>query len=109
MAHDQEFVNFVFDQLQEIGEFETKNVFGSLALVQQGEIFGKIKYDKFWLKVDESSQADFEKLGMEQYAIGKDKSKKLPFFETPIDVLENRDKLKDWATKAIEIALKKID
>ena len=39
--------NFVFDQLQDIGEFDTKNVFGSLALIQQGEIFGKIKYDKF--------------------------------------------------------------
>lgn len=107
MAHNEEFVNFVFDQLQDIGEFDTKNVFGSLALVQQGEIFGKIKYDKFWLKVDDSNQADFEKLGMVQYAIGKNNSKKLPFFETPIDVLENKDKLKDWVNKSIEIAIKK--
>jgi hypothetical protein len=32
--------NFVFDQLQNIGEFDTKNVFGLLVLIQQGEIFG---------------------------------------------------------------------
>ena len=98
--------NFVFDQLQDIGEFDTKNVFGSLALIQQGEIFGKIKYDKFWLKVDDSNIADFEKLGMSQYTFGKDNSKKLNFYSTPIEVLEDRDKLKDWARKSIKVALK---
>ena len=107
MAINEEFKNFVFDQLQDIGEFDTKNVFGSLVLIQQGEIFGKIKYDKLWLKVDDSNKADFEKLGMSQYTFGKDNSKKLNFYSTPIEVLEDRDKLKDWVNKAIEVAMKK--
>ena len=44
---------------------------------------------------------------MSQYTFGKDNSRKLNFYATPIDVLEDRDKLKDWVNKAIEVAMKK--
>jgi len=33
---------------------------------------------------------------MKQYTYGKDKSRKLNFYETPIGIVEDRDKLKDW-------------
>ena len=103
MAINEEFKNVVFDQLQGISEFDTKNVFGSVALLHQGEIFGKIKYENFWLKVDDSNKGDFEKLGMSQYTFGKDNSRKLNFYATPIDVLEDRG----LVNKAIEVAMKK--
>lgn len=107
MALNEEFTNFVLDQLQGIGEFETKRMFGGLALLHQGSAFAKIKHDKVWLKVDERNLADFEKHGMNQYAYGKDNSRKLNFYETPIEIIEDRDKLKDWVQKSIEIAVKK--
>ena len=46
-------------------------------------------------------------VGPTQYTFGKDNSRKLNFYATPIDVLEDRDKLKDWVNKAIEVAMKK--
>src|SRR5210317_1692839 len=106
MALNEEFKNFVLDQLQGIGEFETKRMFGGLALLTHGSAFGKIKHDKLWIKVDNTNIADFERLGMNQYSYGKDNSRKLNFYETPIDVIEDRDKLKGWVEKSIEIALK---
>ena len=106
MALSEEFKNFVLDQLQGVGEFETKRMFGGLALLIRGSAFGKIKHDKVWLKVDNSNVADFEKFGMSQYTYGKDNSRKLNFYETPIDVIEDRDKLQEWVKKSIEIALK---
>jgi DNA transformation protein len=107
MALNEEFKNFVLDQLQGIGEFETKHMFGGLALLYQGSAFAKIKHDKVWLKVDDSNLADFEKFEMSQYTYGKDNSRKLNFYETPIEIIEDRDKLKDWIQKSIEIAAKK--
>jgi len=107
MALNEEFKNFVLDQLQGIGEFETKRMFGGLALLYQGSAFAKIKHDKVWLKVDDSNLADFEKFEMSQYTYGKDNSRKLNFYETPIEIIEDRDKLKDWVQKSIEIAAKK--
>jgi len=107
MALNEEFKNFVLDQLQGIGEFETKRMFGGLALLQQGSAFAKIKHDKVWLKVDASNLKDFKEQGMKQYTYGKDNSRKLNFYETPIEIIEDRDKLKDWVKKSIEVAMKK--
>ena len=107
MALHEEFKNFVLDQLQGIGEFETKRMFGGLALLHQGSAFAKIKHDKVWLKVDASNLKDFKEQGMKQYTYGKDNSRKLNFYETPIEIIEDRDKLKDWVKKSIEIAMKR--
>jgi DNA transformation protein len=107
MALNEEFKNFVLDQLQGIGEFETKRMFGGLALLHQGSAFAKIKHDKVWLKVDESNLLDFKEQGMPQYTYGKDNSRKLNFYETPIEIIEDRDKLKDWVKKSIKVAMNK--
>ena len=107
MALNDEFKNFVLDQLQEIGEFETKRMFGGLALLSHGSAFAKIKHEKVWLKVDESNLADFQEQGMTQYTYGKDNSRKLNFYETPIEIIEDRDKLKDWVKKSIKVAVNK--
>ena len=106
MALNEEFKNFVLDQLQGLGEFEAKRMFGGLALLSHGSAFAKIKHDKVWLKVDKSNIVDFAKHGMQQYTYGKDNSRKLNFYETPIDIIEDRDKLQEWVKKSIEIALK---
>ncbi|MEM7105270.1 MAG: TfoX/Sxy family protein [Bacteroidota bacterium] len=107
MALNEEFKNFVLDQLQGIGKFETKRMFGGLALLRLGSAFAKITHDKVWLKVDESNLANFQRHGMNQYTYGKDNSRKLNFYETPIEIIEDRDQLKDWVQKSIEIAIKK--
>jgi len=107
MALNEEFKNFVLDQLQGIGEFETKRMFGGLALLHQGSAFAKIKHDKVWLKVDESNLSDFKEKGMAQYTYGKDNSRKLNFYETPIEIIEDRDKLKDWVKKSIKVVMNK--
>ena len=107
MALNEEFKNFILDQLQGIGEFETKRMFGGLALLHQGSAFAKIKHDKVWLKVDESNLSDFEEYGMNQYTYGKDNSRKLNFYETPIEIVEDRDKLKEWILNSIKVTLSK--
>ena len=97
----------MLDQLQGLDNFETKKMFGGIALLHQGSAFAKIKHDKVWLKADSSNLAYFESLGMNQYTYGKDNSRKLNFYETPIEIIEDRDKLKEWTQRSIEVALKK--
>ncbi len=106
MAVNEEFKNFILDQLQGLGEYEMKNMFGGTALLKNGTAFAKIKHDKVWLKVDDSNVESFTNRGMQQYTYGKDNSRKLNFYETPIEVIEDSDKLVEWAEKSIEIARK---
>jgi len=105
MALNASFRDFVLDQLSGLGEFETKNMFGGVALLHRGSAFAKIKYDKVWLKVDDSNREDFAKLGMQQYTNGKDNSRKLNFFEAPMEVVEDRDQFVRWARRSMGVAL----
>ena len=104
MAIDAKFRDFVLDQLKPLGQFETKNMFGGTAVFRDGAAFAKIKHGTHWLKVDESNINDFIGKGMVQYTHGKDNSRKLNFYETPPEVLEDADVLIEWATKACEAA-----
>jgi DNA transformation protein and related proteins len=104
MAVDTEFKNFVLDQLSGMGEFETKNMFGGTAVLRNGAAFAKIKHGSLWLKVDDGNINDFIEKGMVQYTYGKDNSRKLNFYETPADVLEDTVTLIQWASKACEAA-----
>ena len=105
MALNVEFVKFVLDQLSGLGELESKKMFGGIALMHQGFAYAKIKHDKLWLKVDEHSKTEFENLGMQQYSYGKDGSRKLNFYETPVSLLEDRDQLQEWVKRSMTIAI----
>ena len=104
MALTESFKDFVLDQLMGLGEYESKRMFGGVALLSQGSAFAKIKHDKLWLKVDDSNRADFESRDMPQYTYGKDNSRRLNFYETPVEVLEDSDQLLAWSRKSIEVA-----
>lgn len=104
MAADTDFRDYVLDQLRNLGEFETKSMFGGTAVLKNGVAFAKIKHGSLWLKADENNVGDFLEQGMSQYAYGKDGSRKLNFYETPGEVLENSEALTNWANKAFEAA-----
>ncbi len=106
MPRDAEFRDYVLDQLGAMGEFETKNMFGGTAILRNGAAFAKIKHGSLWLKVDDGNIGDFIEKGMPQYAYGKDNSRKLNFYETPADVLEEPETLIQWAAKACEAAIR---
>jgi len=104
MSVDTEFKDYILDHLSSLGTFETKNMFGGTALMRDGTAFAKIKHGTLWLKVGDANINDFSKRGMAQYTYGKDNSRKLNFYETPADVLDDADMLTQWATKACEAA-----
>jgi len=106
MSVNTEFRDYVLDQLSGIGVFETKNMFGGTAVLRNGVAFAKIKHGSLWLKVDDGNINDFIEKGMVQYTYGKDNSRKLNFYETPSEVMEDSEMLIQWATKACEAAIR---
>ncbi|MEO9802669.1 MAG: TfoX/Sxy family protein [Reichenbachiella sp.] len=104
MALNEGFRDFVLDQLHGLGQFETRKMFGGVALLYNGSAFAKIKHDKVWLKVDERNKNGFKEAGMMQYTYGKDNSRTLNFYETPLEIIEDRGKFIEWAEESIKIA-----
>ncbi|MCA9507052.1 MAG: TfoX/Sxy family protein [Leptospiraceae bacterium] len=105
MGSNNEFRDFVLDQLSGMGGFETKNMFGGTAVLKDGVAFAKIKQGTLWLKVNDKNIENFTKMGMKQYTYGNDNQRKLNFYEAPAEVLENADQLVEWASRSFKAAV----
>ncbi len=105
MAVKEELLNYITDQLSAFGQVDVKKMFGGIGLFHQGLMFGKIGGDTFRLKVDEHNKKDFEDRGMKPYFSEK-KKKGMPYWEVPVEVLEDKKELAKWAKKSYEAAVR---
>jgi DNA transformation protein and related proteins len=103
MPVSEEYLNYVSDQLSKVGEIETKRMFGGVGFFKDGHMFGKIGDDTFRLKVDSSNQQQYEERGMKPF-YSESKKKGMPYWEVPQEILEDRDKLAEWALQSLSIA-----
>ncbi len=107
MAYNQKDLAFIEEQLKGFGDFYSKKMFGGVGFFREGLMFGMIGGGAFRLKADQVNQADFEAKGMEPLYHRKDHSKKpMPYWEVPVEVLEDKEALIHWANKAYEAALR---
>ena len=105
MAINQSQLDFIFDQLDGIGEFTHKRMFGGVGFFKDGIMFALLGNNIFNLRVDETNIEDFEAYGMKRFLATEEK-KGLPYYEVPVDILEDKDRLTGWALKAFEVAVR---
>lgn len=103
MAVDENYVQFVVDQLGGVGDLLRKKMFGGVGFYVDGIMFGLIGNDRFYLKADDTNVKDYEAAGMKAF-MSERKGKGMPYYEVPADVLENAAELKKWAVKSLQVA-----
>ncbi len=105
MAVSESTTTFIKDQLSDFADVEMKKMFGGIGIFLEGIMFGMITAkEEFMMRVGEENQRDYEAKGSKPFHHEK-KGKGMPYWEVPIDVLEDRSELKAWATKSYEIAV----
>ncbi len=104
MPVSEDYLNFVIDQLSEVGEFTQKRMFGGVGFFHEARMFGAIMDDIFRLKVNDGNREDFTSRGMGPHKHGRGT---MPYYEVPVDVLENKTELAKWSKKAIILSKKK--
>ena len=107
MSVSDEYLTYVIDQLEELGPVRYKRMFGGAGLYFEDLFFGIVADDVLYFKVDDSNRADYEAAGMEPFKPFGDKDIVMQYYEVPIDVLENKSTLRDWAEKAVRVAERK--
>ena len=105
MAYSEDYLNFIIDQLSGFGDFEHKKMFGGVGFFKEGKMFAGIMYGDFCLKVGDSNRKDFEDRGIQRFR-SDSKKKGMPYYQVPVDILEDKTALKEWADKAVGEALK---
>ncbi len=107
MSVGESYKEYVVDQLGKLGFVTVKKMFGGAGLYYDGLIFGLLADDVLYFKVDDSNKLDFERAGMEQFQPFHDKPMVMPYYEVPVDILENSELLVEWARKALLVSRNK--
>ena len=107
MTVTQEYIEFILNQLDSVDKkITTKKMFGAIGLNINGIYFACIFDDVLYLKVDDSNREDYIQWGMNpfRYPYAKKKPLILQYYQVPVEILEDRKRLYEWATKSIKIA-----
>lgn len=103
MAVSPDFLNYVLEQLHPMGGITHKRMFGGVGISRHQLFFGLIADDTLYLKVDDANRDAFATAGSEPFKpFGGDKA--MSYWSTPLEALEDRDALAEWAGKGIEAA-----
>jgi DNA transformation protein and related proteins len=98
---------FVLDQLSAAGTVTAQSMFGGVGLYCQGLFFALIDDDTLYLKVDDATRPEFERLGSQPFRPFGEDSHTMQYYELPADLLEDREAVRPWVDRALAAARRK--
>src|SRR3954452_25051323 len=106
MPVSEGFTAFVLERLDGVGPIATKPMFGAVALYAGELFFGLIAGDVLYLKVDDATRAARERAGARPFVPypSRPGTRSTKHFSVPAAILEDNDRLMEWARESIEIA-----
>jgi DNA transformation protein len=102
---DDSFKDFVLDQLEQLGDLDCRPMFGGYGLYLDEIFFGIIFQDRLYLKTNVRSAVSYRKLGMKPFQPNR-KQRLKKYYEVPVDIIEDFDRLTIWAKEALTVAKK---
>jgi DNA transformation protein len=105
MAVTNDYLQYVLEQLQALGQVTSRRMFGGVGLYHDGRFFGIIMRDTLYFKVNDGNRDDYESRGMEPFRPYPDKPhSSMTYYAVPADVLEDAEECVAWGRKAAAIA-----
>lgn len=105
MPRRSEYVEYLFEMLQPLGELRAKSMFGGWGLYANELFFAIVAEDTLYFKVDDANCADFEAEGLKpfRYEMGGTVAT-MRYYPPPAAALDDREMLCAWGRKGIEAA-----
>jgi DNA transformation protein and related proteins len=97
---DESFKDFVLDQLRELDDVEARRMFGGYGLCRDKTFFGIIFKGRLYFKTDETTVAAYRKKKMKPFRANVKQTLR-SYYQVPVEILEDNERLYDWAVKAI--------
>ena len=100
---DENFCRFVLDQLDGMNDVHARPMFGGFGLYRGETFFGLISFDgRLYFKTNAVTREECVAQGMGPFRANERLTLK-SYYEAPADVLEDPDRLAEWAEKAVGI------
>jgi len=103
MAVSNDFLEYILDQLSHWGDVTSRRLFGGAGLYRDGKIFALLSDNIMYLKVDETNTEKYVKSGSSPFKPFPNRPTIMSYFEVPPDILEDSEKLIEWAKEALSI------
>ncbi len=97
-----EFKDYVLDQLSTIDGITSESMFGGWGMYYDDFFFGIAYKGELYFKTDEATRRDYVQAGMKPFSPNP-KVTLRDYYQVPVEVLENRDKLTRWARNSFGI------
>jgi DNA transformation protein len=106
MAVSRDYLDYVLEQLAALRRVRPRRMFGGVGLYSDDIFFAIISEDTVYLRVDDSSRADFVARGMAAFRPYADRPEvSMTYFAVPADVLEDAGSFVEWSRRAVTAAL----
>lgn len=105
---DDSFKDFVLDQLGELSDLECRSMFGGYGLYQGEVFFGIVYKERLYFKTDAKTVGAYRKMGMKPFRPNAKQTLK-NYYEVPADLIEDHDRLAEWARKAVWVNSLKVE
>ncbi len=98
-AKQDDFKDFVLDQLSGLRGVTCRSMFGGYGLYQDGVFFGIIHKGRLFFNTDEASREAYIEQGMKPFRPSAKQTLKT-YYEVPVDIIEDQERLTEWAMQA---------
>ncbi len=105
---DESFKEFVVDQLRDLELVEARRMFGGHGLYRDETFFGILHKGKLYFKIDESTVEEYRKRKMKPFRPNPKQTLK-SYYQVPPDIIEDADRLREWAERAVRCQGKKAE
>jgi DNA transformation protein and related proteins len=105
MPYNNDYLQYVLEQLAGLRGVVSRRMFGGAGLYQDELFFGLIASDTLYFRVNDENRADYEAHGMSRFRPYEDKPHlSFNYYEVPAHVLEDAEQLVAWARRSVSAA-----
>ena len=107
MKKQDEFIDFLLEQMQALGPVSAKAMFGGFGIYVDDLMFALVADDVLYFKTSAEDLPEYERQGLNPFSYQRNgKSYSMSYSEAPAEVLDDSEAMQQWANRAIAAALK---
>ena len=105
MPVSADYLQYVLEQLAELGAVRAQRMFGGAGLYCDEQFFAIVTDDTLYLRTDPAGREEFTARGMPPFRPYADRPEvSLTYYQVPADVLEEARQLLAWSRRALAAA-----
>ena len=106
MAVKPQYLAYILEQLEGVGDVTSRRMFSGVGLYSQGLFFALIHDDTLYFKTDASNNAAYQARNMPRFMPPVNRPMgPMGYHQVPADIIEDAESLVAWARQAVAVAL----